>query len=437
VYRARVGRWIIRFFSIVGFFTLLAAGGFYVYRESELREKVLRKAERRVGPRIDEVLFFPYFDPQDEVTPRIHVTLTPVARGLTLPTDIQFLPTPQNDMVVLEQVGRVTRVDVQTGARSRWLDIEVIQEGEEQGLLGIAFHPRFGETGRMFVNYTAREAGDTYSFVSEYRVPNPKKALEETPSLVKHLLRVRQPFVNHNGGGMQFGPDGMLYVGFGDGGSGGDPAGHGQNGKTLLGSILRLDVDSLTGGDAGAAQALYAIPKDNPFIGREDVVPEAFVIGVRNPWRFSFDPKGRMVVADVGQNLWEEVGFAMAGDNLGWNLLEGRVCYRSPDCDTKGMRMPLLVYGRDEGQSITGGYVSLAPEPAALRGLYVYGDYVSGKLWALALPLDENAQAEPRPAELGTWPMHPSTFGRDATGRLYVADHKRGVIYRFDPKSPG
>lgn len=429
VYRNRVDSWIGRLFSTLVLLGIVAAAGFYLYMNNDLRSSLLRKGSKAVGTRVEDVLFFPTFDPRDKHSDREDIALVPVARGLQQPTDIAFLPPPLDAMVVLEQVGRVTRVNMKTGAGARWLDLETQHGAPEQGLLGVAIHPNFLENGRMFFNYTADEGGKTFSFVSEYLVPDPKHALEETPSFVKHIMKVEQPYSNHNGGCTRFGPDGMLYIGWGDGGAGGDPEGHGQNGKDLLGSIVRIDVNSE---DAPLA---YHIPADNPFLNREDVAPETYVIGVRNPWRFSWDLDGRLVVADVGQNDWEEVGLALPGENLGWNTVEGKTCFGGPHCETKGLRQPFWVYGRDQGVSVTGGEVLLAEAPAALAGSYIFGDYSSGRLWALEVPESPNADAT-SPIYLGAWPLHPSTFGRDHVGQVYVADHQRGIVYRFAEKPP-
>jgi len=426
--------WFGRVFVTLVIVGLLGVAGAVIYRDSALRADLLKRGSQRFGTRVERVLFFPSFDANDERGPKLKIVLKAVARGLKQPTDMVFLPEPFTSLVVLEQAGRVTLIDPKTGVSARWLDLEVVHDAPEQGLLGLAMHPAFERNGRLFLSYTALEAGETHSFVSEYRVPDPTKSLEETPFLVQHVMRLKQPQANHNGGCIRFGPDGMLYVGWGDGGGHGDPEGEGQNGTHWLGSILRVDVSSDAEGDAGAAaKAPYRIPTDNPFRDRKDVAPETFVIGVRNPWRFSWDSRGRMIVADVGQDEWEEVGFALPGENLGWNAMEGRACFGVPDCDEKAFRQPFLVYPHKLGRSVTGGLVSEAEEPEELLGLYVYADYESGRLWAVKLPDDDKAQAS-APISLGAWPLRPSTFTRDRKGRLYVADHGRGVVFRLDPK---
>jgi glucose/arabinose dehydrogenase len=242
------------------------------------------------------------------------------------------------------------------------------------------------------------------------------------------LLEVEQPYQNHNAGQLVFGPDGMLYVGLGDGGFRDDPKGNGQNPGVLLGKMLRIDVN---GSDD---KAPYRVPPDNPFIGKPGFRPEIWAWGLRNPWRYSFDPQGRLIVADVGQDRWEEIDIVQAGDNLGWQVREGFVCARKDpqNCEPTGMTDPFFVYGRQDGASITGGYVYSGSRVPALRGLYVFGDFVSGRLFALALPAERTTRIA-EPIALGHWPLLPSTFGRDANGELYVATFANGDIYRFAP----
>jgi glucose/arabinose dehydrogenase len=243
---------------------------------------------------------------------------------------------------------------------------------------------------------------------------------------VRTVIEVQQPFANHDGGQIVFGPDGRLYIGFGDGGWRNDPNGHGQNGRTWLGSMLRIDVD-------GGRDAAYTVPVSNPWVGDDSVADEAWAIGLRNPWRFSFAPDGRMVVADVGQNAFEEIDLVVAGDNLGWNTREGRHCL-DPEtpCAKEGLVEPVYEYGRDEGKSITGGFVYTGNRVPALKDQYVFADFVSGRLWAISLPA-ERGGALVAAAALGQWPFLPSTFGRAADGEIYVAGFGKGIVYRIDP----
>jgi glucose/arabinose dehydrogenase len=283
----------------------------------------------------------------------------------------------------------------------------------EQGLLGLAFHPRFGENGRLFVNYTDT-AGDTV--VARYLASGDRA----DPASEVIILRVAQPFANHNGGALAFGPDGYLYIGTGDGGSGGDPHGNGQSLNALLGKILRLDVD---GGNP------YAVPADNPFAGSGEVAAEIWAFGLRNPWRIAFDrPTGDLYIGDVGQNRWEEIDVVPAGApggaNFGWNVREGLHEYAG-DATTE-LVDPAAEYSHDFGCSVTGGVVVRDPALPAWDGTYLYGDYCSGRVWGLR-----------RSAE-GGWLNGPlfetgasiSAFGEGADGRVYLLDYA-GTIYRL------
>ncbi len=269
-----------------------------------------------------------------------------------------------------------------------FLDIsDRVESGSsERGLLSVAFHPDYAENGRFFVNYTNKD-GDTV--ISRFQVtadPNVADAATETI-----LLTIPQPFPNHNGGQLQFGPDGYLYVGMGDGGAAADPQGNGQNEGTLLGAMLRLDVDGVS------AEANYAVPADNPFINSEGR-NEIWATGVRNPWRFSFDRlTGDLFIADVGQNIWEEVNFQPAnssgGENYGWDIMEGMHCFSDDACDSSGTVLPIYDYQHENGRcSITGGYVYRGQQFPALTGNYFFGDYCTGEIWALA-PGDNRALA--------------------------------------------
>ena len=251
------------------------------------------------------------------------------------------------------QPGRIVVFENEPGVESAetFLDIRerVNDSGNEEGLLGLAFDPAFAENGYFYVNYTASVPRRTV--VSRFSVDarNPDRADADSEAV---FLEVAQPYQNHNGGHVAFGPDGMLYVGLGDGGWRGDPRGNGQDLSTLLGSILRIDVSALdeTGG--------YAAPPDNPFADDATARPEIWAYGLRNPWRFSFDREtGDLWAADVGQNRYEEIDLVRPGRNYGWNVMEGAHCYRQEGCDTRGLELPVAEYGRDGGCSVTGGYV--------------------------------------------------------------------------------
>lgn len=364
------------------------------------------------------------WDGPDARRPRVAVTLEPVAWGLEQPTDIQFPPGRSDLMFVLEKTGAIRVLEPGAGAGEPWLKLEVLT-ASEQGLLGLAFHPRFVENGRFYLNLVTRDAADEHDVtrVEEWAIPAGADPRASKPSRRRVLLEVRQPYQNHNAGQLAFGPDGKLYVGLGDGGWRADPGGHGQNPGTLLGSMLRLDVD---GPDL--------VPADNPFVGRPGHRPEVWAYGLRNPWRYAFSPDGRLVVGDVGQDRWEEITVVGRGENHGWNRREAAHCF-PPDtkCSARGLVDPVHEYGRDEGASVTGGVFYGGAAIPALRGRYVFGDFVSGRLWAFELP--PPGQKVDTVYALGRWRLTPSTFGRDAAGEVYVADFARGIVYRLAPKA--
>ena len=367
---------------------------------------------------------------------QIAVTLERVAEGLPQPTDIQFPPGSDEMAVVLSKTGIAHWVALDSGLHGRLLQVEVVTSSEE-GLLGLAFHPGYRGNGRIFLNYVAAPDGHDQTFVEEWKLDPPDDLRRAKATRVRVLLRVDQPYQNHNAGQLSFGPDGMLYVGFGDGGFRDDPHGHGQNPRTLLGSMLRIDVNGAAGKGTGGKP--YSVPKDNPFVGKQGYAPETWAYGLRNPWRYSFDPKGRLIVADVGQDAFEEIDIVSAGDNLGWVIREGFACHAKDKsaCQRDDLVDPVLVYGRDLGTSITGGFVYTGNRVPALRGLYVFGDFVSGRLFAMKLPDDRRKRVE-KPIDLGKWPVFPSSFGRDAKGELYVASFAAGELLRLGPAAaPG
>ena len=296
----------------------------------------------------------------------LEVDLVERVGDLEQPTELAFVPGQPDLLVVLQRRGRAAWINVADGARGELLSITVLTRSE-QGLLGLAFHPQFLTNGRLYLNYVAQRDGGPHTVVEEWRVPPGADLSTATATAHAVVLTVSQPYANHNGGQLLFGPDGMLYVPLGDGGLKDDIHGHGQNRSTLLGSILRLDVD---------APAPH-VPADNPFVGQDGVRPEIWAYGVRNPWRVTFAPDGRLIVADVGQNQWEEVGFARAGASLGWNTLEGRHCFPAgASCAPGDHVMPFWDYEHPLGLSITGGQVYAGSAIPALRGLYVVGDFV-------------------------------------------------------------
>lgn len=407
------------------------------------------------------------------------------------PVDLQAPADGSDTLYVVEQPGRILafdRNDPGAGA-SIFLDIRnrVDDRGNEEGLLGLAFHPNYAENGRFYINYTASRPSRTV--IARYTVENrggstgaaagagsgaggagggsagggsPGSANASgsggdsaggghptaDPSTERVLLEFSQPYDNHNGGQVAFGPDGYLYIATGDGGAGGDPQGNGQNRGTLLGAILRIDVDgkgragaaggadndqadTAGGVDSGGASGpgTYAIPPDNPYAGNDQGYrEEIFAYGLRNPWRFSFDPgTGTLWTGDVGQNAYEEIDVVRAGGNYGWNIMEGRHCYEPPSgCDSSGLIMPVAEYPHSEGRSVTGGFVYRGSSVPALAGRYIYADFVSGRFWTISA---DNPQ-ESSPELLFESDLNVSSFGTDRAGEIYALAFD-GHIYRL------
>jgi len=312
---------------------------------------------------------------------------------------------------------------VADGATSKWFEVDVVTVSE-QGLLGLAFHPKFAENGKFYLNYTPSGVRTEVTRIAEWVAPGGD--LSATPVETRVILEQEQPYQNHNAGQIAFGPDGLLYIGFGDGGLRADPLSAGQDGNNWLGAMLRVDVDSPADGKE------YGIPADNPGLSKPDWKPEVWAIGLRNPWRYSFAPDGRLVVADVGQNLYEEVTILPAGGNAGWSRREAGHCFPpSSSCDKGDLVDPIHEYPRGAGTSITGGYVSTGDAVPALKGKYVFADFTSGRVWALDLPATTEGSATVH--ALGKWPALISTFGRDGAGDLYMGDYGKGAVYKLKP----
>ena len=344
----------------------------------------------------------------------------------TRPLDLQHPPDGTNRLFVVEQPGVISVFENDSGVitRATFLDIQnrVRDSGNEEGLLGLEFHPDYASNGYFYVNYTASNPQRT--IIARYTVSgtNPDLA-DENSELV--ILEIAQPFSNHNGGGIVFGPDGYLYIGMGDGGSGGDPLGSGQDLTTLLGAVLRIDVNTTSG------VTNYGIPPSNPFVGNPDGFrEEIYAYGFRNPWRFSFDPATNWPwVGDVGQNAYEEIDVIQSGKNYGWNVMEGLHCF-SPrvGCDTRGFELPIWEYDHSVGRSITGGFVYRGNNVPELKGDYIYADFVSGRIWALHY--DGRNPAEN--TELLNTNLSISSFGVDQRAELYICAFD-GRIYRLKP----
>lgn len=339
------------------------------------------------------------------------------------PVDLQDARDGSSRLFVVEQKGvvRLFQNNPSVSQAPVFLDIQsqVDDSGNEEGLLGLAFHPEFATNGHFYVNYTASDPNRTV--VSRFSISSTDPDVAD-PASELVLLTLSQPYSNHNGGQLQFGPDGMLYIAVGDGGSGGDPQGNGQNRETLLGSILRIDVDTSSG------DLSYGIPPDNPFAGNSDGFrEEIYAYGLRNPWRFSFDSEtGALWTGDVGQNAFEEVSIVESGRNYGWNIMEGFACYGSTNCSQTGLTLPVYAYPHGDGNSsITGGYVYRGTAIPSLAGKYVYADFISGRVWALTD--DQGAYSNELLVDAS---FNVSSFGVDVDNELYLCGFD-GRIHRL------
>jgi glucose/arabinose dehydrogenase len=347
-----------------------------------------------------------------------------VADGFERPLSITHAGDGSDRLFVVEQRGTVYVVRDGIVSDAPYLDVsDRTRVSGERGLLGLAFHPDFATNGRLFVHYSDR--GGT-TVLSELRADG-ASADRVDASTERIVLTLEQPYGNHNGGQIAFGPDGYLYLGLGDGGSGGDPLDAGQDLGTWLGTILRLDVD-------GAEP--YEVPRDNPFVGVAGALPEIWAYGLRNPWRFSFDrASGDLWIADVGQNAIEEVNRQAAsspgGENYGWRVVEGDRCFDPRDgCDLDAYVAPVITYTHDSGwgRSITGGVVPYGDAAPSLRGRYLFGDFVSGRVFVADGDLDVGFTAD----ELLRAGFGIATFGLDEALDAYLADYGGGVLYRLE-----
>jgi uncharacterized repeat protein (TIGR03806 family) len=360
------------------------------------------------------------------------VALTPVYAALSFNKPVLLLQAPgdASRWFVVEQGGAVRTFanDPNVTASTPFIDITTRVNsgaGAEAGLLGMAFHPNFATNGQVFLSYTGY-GGPTNlrSVIARFRSNDGGRTLD--PASEEILLTVDQPYTNHNGGNVAFGPDGYLYIGLGDGGSGGDPQGNGQNTSTLLGKMLRIDVDTVQGAQG------YGIPADNPFAGGGGR-PEIYAVGLRNPWRWSFDrATGELWAGDVGQTRLEEIDRIERGGNYGWNVREGTQCYRpSTGCPSAGLIDPVVEYGRTDGASVTGGFVYRGSAIPSLVGAYVYGDFVSGRIWRITY---DPMTGRPSPQLLLDTSYNISSFGEGQDGELYVVSYG-GRIYQFTQAS--
>lgn len=346
------------------------------------------------------------------------IALEEVATGLEMPVGIVAVPDGSNRLFIVEKNGTIAILTDGLIVPEKLLDIRdrVNAEAPEQGLLGLALHPQFASNGLLYVNYTDSN-GDTV--IARFQANETRDQADPAGEVI--LLQIEQPANNHNGGNLEFGPDGFLYIGTGDGGGSGDTFDQAQNGQTLLGKMLRIDVDA---GDP------YAIPPDNPFVDDPDVLDEIWAIGLRNPWRYSFDTEtGDLFIADVGQNQIEEINVQPAGStgggNYGWPILEGSECFEADNCDSTGLVLPIFQYDHAFGCSVTGGDVYRGETWPELAGIYFLSDFCSGNIWALA-PDSEGWQSRLL-LESG---HNISAFGTGTDGALLLVDMYQGSLFQ-------
>ncbi|MFY9571791.1 MAG: PQQ-dependent sugar dehydrogenase, partial [Blastocatellia bacterium] len=359
---------------------------------------------------------------QDPAPDAIQIVLEPVLSGLISPLYVTSAPDESNRLFIVEQGGRIKVL--QQGASTATVFLNIVSRvlsGGERGLLGLAFHPQFRTNGRFFVDYTRSPDGATV--IAEYRVSAVDPNIAETSETV--LLVIPQPFANHNGGMLEFGPDHFLYIGMGDGGSANDPGNRAQNTNELLGKILRIDVDHANG------SIPYSSPPDNPFFGSTPGRDEIYSLGMRNPWRFSFDrTTGDLYVGDVGQNAWEEIDIITRGGNYGWRIMEADRCnptIAGGVCNKSSLVLPITQYQHvGERCSVTGGYVYRGSKGTLPLGMYVFADYCSGEIFSLA--------GGPQNLLLDTT-LNISSFGEDEAGEIYVVG-LGGTVHRIARSSP-
>ena len=374
------------------------------------------------------------------------LSLKLIASGLEGPVGMAVSNDGSGRLFVIEQEGFIRIIENGKLVEQPFLDVSSKIDKlsgfySEKGLLGLAFHPQFKTNGKFYVYYsapTSTKGMDNKSVIAEYSVSSSNPDIANPTGRV--ILEIEEPESNHNGGELVFGPDGYLYIGVGDGGGAGDnhgKIGNGQNLQTLLGKILRIDVNEAPG---------YKIPPDNPFARTPSAVknpdagmPEIFAYGMRNPWRFSFDKKtGKLFCGDVGQNEWEEVDIIEKGKNYGWRIMEGNHCYNPPsNCNTNGLTMPIAEYNHSEGRSITGGYVYRGTKSADMEGKYIFADW-TGKFFLLAQqPATGEWNRFQVPLKDFSGDFYINSFGEDESGELYimgqasVGPKKAGKLYQI------
>ncbi len=353
----------------------------------------------------------------DQKSIKINVSMNVVATSLKQPTAFAFFPDDNRKILALEKQGRAVLIN--DGRGSTALQLQVNSDSE-MGLLGLAFHPKFAQNRFVFLCYNP--GGTMLSRVSRFTA-NVQNLIDKSSEKV--IFEMKQPYANHDGGDLAFGPDSYLYLAWGDGGWRDDIHGHGQNRKTHLGTIMRIDVDQPSPGKG------YSVPADNPFVKNTSHLPETWAYGFRNPWRITFLPDGRIIAADVGQNKYEEVTVVSAGENHGWNVKEGFHCFKPESgCKGTGLVDPVHEYKHPIGASITGGHVYAAKTIKELRNHYIFADFISGRIWALDMS-SLRPQQNNRAKSLGKWPLLISTFARDSRGEVYLADFGSGRILKI------
>jgi glucose/arabinose dehydrogenase len=364
-------------------------------------------------------------DDDDATNPNAKWEVQDAFTNLTFkdPVEMVYSDDGTNRLFVIEQAGviKVFKNDPAANSTSDFLDMKnAVNSGGEKGLLGMALHPNFSSNGQLFVNYTRQNAGKLESVISRF---SSDKNLADAAS-EEILLTFGQPYSNHNGGKIAFGKDGYLYIAIGDGGSGGDPQNFAQNLNSVLGKILRIDINKKSNG------LNYAIPTDNPFVNDSNARPEIYAYGLRNPWKMNLDKEtGKFWIADVGQNEKEEIDILEKGGNFGWRITEGFGCFNpSSNCNKEGLIDPVFDYGTNVGRSITGGYVYRGKIHTELTGKYIYGDYASGRIWALKY--DESTKQSTNEL-LTRLTGSLSSFGQDKDGELYLLNYQSGKVQRL------
>lgn len=326
--------------------------------------------------------------------------LQKICKGPEQITEIIPFPVKRGTLAVLGKKGQLGLCSLMDGKFTLIQKMDVVTYSE-MGLLSIAFHPKFESNGLFYLHMNVKKKGQPITELTEWKFSNPKDPT--SPKKLRVIFETAQPYSNHNGGPLVFDSQGHLLLGLGDGGAANDPHGYGQNRKSFLGKILEFDVE------------------------REKVTPEIYAIGLRNPWKMSWAPTGQLIVADVGQNRFEEIHFVEKGKNYGWNILEGSHCFKPKEnCSKQGLELPIFEYDHSLGQSVTGGYVATAPGYREIKGQYILGDFASGRVLALSLEKPYKAR------EIGKWPHAISTFGRTVEGEILIGDFNDGTIYRLD-----